>query len=640
MKRIRALALCMGMLAAPAMAVLDSGMALICLDGDGGKLVVRYLSTDRQVTVVGGNVKHACLSPDGKKVAYMRTDVTTLHTVNIDGTNDQQIATAIGGARGTPQWCTDGYIYWEKGKLFRVPETGGPNEDLIGEWRTDVTSPTGAVLGGGQHAFNEMQMDRAGTRAVGTAPKEGGGYGQRAYDLIAKEEYFFVLPCQEGISPSGEIVSVSYAGHRFYRFVPWRVTFADYGDDGNTCDGCKLPGLVPGECPEYDTAVSIADDIQALFSPDSRVNNIGDPRFSDHEEDIFLFKVSPGNGATEAVACYAYNLTNHEYTRLYSGSSTCWGFIREEITMDTQQPYTLAPSTATFTVESGGALPPNQTLTLTSTQAMGSSPTVTGTPAWLNVDATRVDDYEYTLSLSLVQSEIPGEGTYDATLSVTPGGSGSALSVDVTLSVVPPPPPPIVIHSPTDGASFALGDTMRITYSADPTLVTGVVIKLTVDGGEGLTQINDNDALPAGDNLTFEYVITDPLMVLGTPTTHVSNDCFIQLSDYPEGSETFSPTFAITAGSSASHSKAGSDWTQARLRVTSVLTAEGSACLRILSPQRGSAALYDIAGRLQRQFAVKKGGQTLSLGGNVHGSLLLRVSYAGGRTESVVVYLH
>jgi hypothetical protein len=636
MKRFATSALLLAVLALPSIAALDSGMALVSPMSSKG-LFIRYLSTGADVTVVGANVRHACFSPDGKKIAYLRDDVDRLRTVNIDGTDDVEIARNCGGARGTPQWCTDGYIYWEKGKIYRVPETGGTPEDLIGEWRYDLVSPTGDTLGGGGHAFNGMQMDRAGTRAVGTAQKTTGGYAQRAYDVLTDTEHLFVRPCQEGMSPSGNLVSVSYSGHRFYRIVPWRVEFADYGDNGNTYEGCTFDGEIPGHCPDdYDTSLSIANDIQAQFCPATRVDNIGMPRFSDHEEDIFLFKVNPGEAGDEAVGCYAYDFTTHEYTQLYADSSTCWGFIREEITMGTQHPYTLTPSSASFAVEVGGSMPASQSLVLASTPVMSSAPTVSGAPAWLNVSSTRVSDHEYTISLSLVETEVPSEGSYEATLGITPDGSTDSLTATVSLTVALPPPPPIVIHTPAPGASYQVGDTLRITYSADSTIVSGVVIKLTVDGGDQLVPIRDDDALPAGANKTYEYVIPDTITALGTPVSTISNICFVQLSNYPEGNETLSPLFSITAaGTSVSRGKAGAGWTIAQLRAARVPSSEGTESLRIDAPRAGNVALYDLGGRLVKQFAVRCGRQVVHLDAGNSGSLLMRASYIDGGTESV-----
>lgn len=639
MKRIVTAAMLLSTLVLPAQAVLDSGMALIYTESNGG-LLIRYLSTGTEVPIVGANVRHAAFSPDGMKVCYLRQDVATLRTVNIDGTNDVEIATDCGGARGTPQWCTDGYIYWEKGKLYRVPETGGTPEDLIGEWRYDLVGPLGDTLGGGNHAFNEMQMDRAGTRAVGTAQRTAGGYAQRAYDVLTDAEYLFVRPCQEGMSPSGNLVSVSYSGHRFYRIVPWRVEFADHGDDGNTYDGCTFDGHPAGWCPEYDTAISVANDIQAQFCPDTRVDNIGMPRFSDHEEDIFLFRVNPGEGGEEAIGCYAYNLSTHEYTRLYVGASTCWGFIREEITMGTQHPYTLTPSSASFAVETGGALPADQTLTLASTPAMSTDPAISGTPAWLSVSSSRVSDTEYTLTLSLVKAELPGEGTYQVTLGITPDGSSDSLSATVTLSVTPPPPPPIVIHTPTNGASYSVGDTLRITYSADSTILSGVVIKLTVDAGEGLVQIHQDEALPTGANKTFEYIIPDTVTVLGIPTSTVSSDCFVQLSDYPAGNETLSPVFSIAASTSVAPDKAGTGWAVGQLQAARISAGDSGANLRIDAPRSGTVSLYDVGGRLLAQFSVRQGRQVVRLEAAARGNVLMRAAYTDGATESVRLQLN
>lgn len=614
----------------PGSSALNSGMALIGIAGDegeGDKLVVRYLSTGRQVVIAGGNVRHATFSPDGKKAAYLRSDAAYLHTVNIDGTNDTIIATDCGGARGTPQWCSDGYIYWEKGKLLRISENGGTIEDLIGSWRTDLTSPLGDTLEGGLHGITYIQMDSAGRRAIGTAPRKGKGYSQRAYDLEMKEEYYFLSPCIGGMSPSGNLVSVSYSGHRYYRIVPWMVPFVDYGENGNTVQGCRFKGETLGHCPEYDTTLAIADDIQALFSPDTRVDDVGVARFSDHEEDIFLFAVEKGAGSEEAVGCYAFDFTEDEYTKLHSEPSYCWGFIREEIMIDNPNPCKLSPTAASFAVREGAPPPKNQTLTLTSEQAMASPPVINERPDWLSVEANQVSADRYDITLGPKSDGMPGEGDYHSVLQVIPAGSACTLSVNVTLSVTPFEAPPILIHSPVEGASYSVGDTMRVTYSADPTIISGVVISLTTDGGISLKGLNPTETLPAESDKAFEYVIPD--------SSFVSDNCRIKLSDYPQGYDTFSGRFSIVQSSSISWER--SNPSASRLSVASNVNGGDWFGLRISSPYFGIGTLYDISGRLLGRTEIRKGKNSYWADSDLPGSLLLRVSYDNGSLEKALI---
>lgn len=609
-----------------AFAALDSGMALIVKEGD---LVLRYLSTGEANTLASGQVFHATFSPDGKQIAYItRKDEvrnSDFYTVNIDGSGNRMLDDNIGwGGAESPQWCTDGYIYTDG--FRRYDPQSGASENTVNT-AVNVVGPTGDTLETGNNN-NDMQMSRDGTRAITTSRLTTGGYGQRMIDMVTHEQFFRFRPCQGGLSPSGRLASVSNCTHRCFRIIPWDVPYEEYADGTNSYTGC--PGDMYNEiCPAYDTVLFLGADVQAMYSL-AGTPEVGHPRFSDHEEDIFLFSIPDAAGA--AKGCYAYDRQTMEYTQFESGVlAYCWGFIREEIRMATPVAYTLLPTSLSFSAQPGAPLPSSQTLTLSSRDPMSGDPSVTGVPTWLEVETIGDDQQTYRLVASVVGTALPAEGSYSATLTITPQGSSSPMNVAVGLVVGPPAAGPIVIHRPLGSDVFEVGDTMVVEYSADQAEISGVVIALSLDEGESYTLLNEGSQAPTGSNQLFTFVVPDQLLVDGVPTGTISDGVALRLSNYPSGSETYVNSLSFVERTTITIA-AGTGYTPRQLRATAQ-----QAYLRIESPTTGRGSLYDIRGRVVQSLDIARGTHSQAVRVPAAGLMLLRVTGDNARHTTTYV---
>lgn len=92
----------------------------------------------------------------------------------------------------------------------------------------------------------------------------------------------------------------------------------------------------------------------------------------------------------------------------------------------------------------------------------------------------------------------------------------------------------IQVTAPNGGETYAIGDTLHVTWSADCRSFPSVVIRVTVDDGENWHQI-----VPVSepcDSGAFDWVIPETL--LGMPAT--SAQCRVQVADYNGATDDFS----------------------------------------------------------------------------------------------------
>jgi len=620
-------------------------------DASGNVIEVKYLSTGKTVTIQNGAANGPCFSPDGRKIAFFNRTLRDgkskrhrLYTVNIDGSDrrrlhDEYLYTIHNGA----QWSTDGYIYWtgwgcvsggDGGLIAKAPKDGGSPvlaHDIIG----GVSTPTGTTVDGGTGSF-QMSLDGLRTTVTAQHREPDGskaGWAQLCTRMDTHEEFSPWRPCQGGISPDGQILSVSFAGHRAYRFTRWPNPYVEYGTDGewgNTYDGC--PGHYDNMCPDYDTVIHLGADLKEMFQLEGGMGpEISSPRFSNSDNDIFIFGTSEKLRDERAGGAWLFELSTGEYTKVAPLDTDILDYYRTEITLST--PVVLAPQFTLFYVDTNGTLPGAKTVTLSSTTDMSGEPAVSGIPDWLNVDITRVSAREYTLACTVVGTAIPDSGWFEDSISVTPNGSNESLQMLVTLYVEVHPDLPITIANPLAGQMCRVGDTLRVEYSADSILIPGTLISLSVDAGDSWIQMHDDASWETGSNKVLEYVI--PSTIDGRSL--VSDQCLVLISRYPDGNETYSGVFSITE-STGTYQNKRRESASARCALRVALKRSASAAvLTVTSPTSGTARLIDLQGRTAHAFRLVEGAQGIRLPSLKAGRYLLEISYASGARKTVVV---
>ncbi|MFN7921291.1 MAG: hypothetical protein U0Q16_14415 [Bryobacteraceae bacterium] len=100
---------------------------------------------------------------------------------------------------------------------------------------------------------------------------------------------------------------------------------------------------------------------------------------------------------------------------------------------------TVSPATISFNYQSGGAIPPSQTISVGSTGAASPFNAASNQP-WLTVSPTS-GTTPATLNVNVIPAGL-SLGQQTGVITVTPSGGGTAQSVNVTLTVTAAPPPP------------------------------------------------------------------------------------------------------------------------------------------------------------------------------------------------------
>lgn len=640
-----------------ARATVDSGMVLLYQDVPGGKfgggkIMVKYLSTGKVVTIQNGGAAHAVFSDDGRRIAFGYTGLKSggrytrceKATINVDGSDRRFVyAFGYGGANAfRHEWCSNGYLYLpmtvdDTSRIVRIPENGGDIE-VVHTFGEGVYSPEDSswvAPGGGSFHMSRDGRRYAATSRRTEADGSYGGYAQFAVDLETHEEFSPWRPCQGSISGDGQILSVSSHAHRAYRFARWPVPYQEFGTNGewgNTYAGCEAGPYDELEvCPSYDTVVHTGFDLRDMFDMGENIPEQQEPQFSNCTNDIFMFGISEKITDERVGGAWLYQFSTHEYTKVAPIHTQITGYCPTEHTFST--PYVLAPGYTLFYVDTTGALPGAKPVTLSSAEDMPGAPTLSNVPAWLNVEVSRVSAREYTLACTVVGNPRPDVGTYPDTMYVTPGGSTEPLQMLVTLLVDEHPELPIMIATPRDGQVYRVGDTLRVEYSADSTLMSGTRISLSVDAGDTWVQMHSDAAWETGSNQELKYAI--PSSVEGRSL--VSEQCLVMISGYPDGYETYSGVFSIVgSATSSTHERREPTSAQHALRVALKRSASVPV-LTVTSPTSGVARLIDLRGRTVRSFTLAEGAQGVGLPSLQAGRYLLEISLATGIWRTVVV---
>lgn len=619
------------------MALETEGMVLLrAVEDNASKLIVKYLSTGSEVIIQDGRVSTACFSPDGRKVVYHHvTDPNQfdqrrkdMYTMNTDGSDRIKVMTSQGyTATGIPNWCTNGYIYFGHGTPFirRVPENGGPAE-LVYTATEGTSTPTGGYVS--PAVGQDFQVSLDGTRGVGTvqnwtADSTKAGWAQLLIRLDLQEQYCIARPCQSGMAPSGDRMSVSQQAHRIYRIYSWDMPFVDYGEDGNTFEGC-IHGQFSEtkKCPEeLDVILAAYDiaDMEGLGSAWADLPEFGSPKWSNSDDDIFVL-----TDTRQSTGAWIYRISTREYTNVAPDGYKVLDFFATEIYPMTA--FSMAPQAITIDYDPGDPAPVPRIVTLVSASAM-SEPTITGGPSWLQVTPNLVDPDTCKVSVALNLPRLPSEGSYTGTFTVVPGGSADTLTCAVSLRVGPPPPEPIVVLQPTGGATFAVGDTLHIVYDADSLQAAGTVVSLSLNEGEDWFVLHTGESWGTGTGVVLDYVIPDTVLVGASMTSTVSNGCMVRVNRYPDGLDAFSAVFQIVENNSVALTRRHNRSVGLGAAVECV---RHTTTLAVDAPAHGAARLVDMQGRTVRAFAVRAGRQRILLAGLEAGRYLLDLRSESG----------
>ncbi len=184
----------------------EDGSVLV-YDG-GGRLWMRSAEATGPVPIPGGERgDNAALSPDGKRVAYLREGTPSLIVQSLDGSSPRAVAT---GAIGSPLvWTDDGHIvYTSLDGLRRVSVAGGETERLTTPDTAahDVLHVEAAGLPGGGTVFTT-----AGRSSDSTAIAAVGPEGGRVSKLMTGIRAVFAPPGHLIVTLSnGSIVAVPF----------------------------------------------------------------------------------------------------------------------------------------------------------------------------------------------------------------------------------------------------------------------------------------------------------------------------------------------------------------------------------------------------------------------------------------------
>jgi hypothetical protein len=645
-------------------ASIDSGMVLLKTiqggdHGQLGKLELIYLSTmDTVVLQDGGVGRGARFSPDGQKVCYLHPadpwNQIALFRMNIDGTDKRLLCPEIGTMH--PCWTTNGYVYLTGtgGPVVkRVPENGGPAE-IVWENTADTLHPARDGTWAGNNMY-ESWVSLDGTRAVGTVThyredkRTTSGYCQLNIDLTTGAAASHASPCQSGISPSGNYFSLSAMTHRAYRIVPWDNPFvvfdslptwpsgfANSYDFHTTAREYAYGGEHAYTAPTDDIdALLVGPDVVAMYGLDPSTSDIpecGIPTWSSTDEDMFLFFVDDNVGGRPTSGAYLRVISSHEYLKVGETNMTrVYDYFPQEIR--TVAPYTLTPTSMSFSYAPGSAVPAAKTVSVSSLAAMTGAPAVRGTPSWLSVTVAADSPTRYVLTNSLVEAQLPAAGDYSATITVTPSGTMQNLTYSANLHVGEAPDELIVIHSPTEGQTCTIGDILHICFSAENPPISGTVVSLSMNGGETYTRLHNDAAYASGDSVVLDYVLTNSLL----QGTTASGECIVRVGAYPSGYNVYTGLFTIQTASGGLERGVLRDVSAADALVSSVVNGDQ---LILDSQLSGRVRLFDIQGRTARTIDVVPGRQTVSMRSLRAGKYFLARTGQSGPGTRVIVISH
>lgn len=619
------------------------------------RLTLHYLSNGDSVVLEDAQAKvSAVFSPDGNRIAYCQEYLTPrfrerhnkLLVMDINGSGRKLVLEGFRG-NGRVHWAMDGMFYWEDYNGVYRTDSSGTAIDTVHRTRGNVPIPDGS--GGYVDPSNgSWQISADGAKAIGTglahhANDSARSWAQLAIDLTTGEEWSPWAPCQGGVSPSGSLMSVSKFRHTIYRFASWDLAYQEYyGADsvkyGDTYDGCfSGPYEGTGLCPDYDTVVWIGVDLDLMFGVQQtygRIPEILEPRFAGSCDHVFMFDTRNPRSELSG-GSWLYDLSTHMYTKVAPLDCSIQDYYHTEVRP--QRPTGIYPPVAYLAVDSNGTASPPATVVLFSTDAMTGPPILSSLPPWLTVTPSVLSPTEYQLTCSLHASALPDTDHCEDTVYVEIAGSARVLALLVVASIQGPTVSgPIVIHSPQGGEVYEVGDTILVEFSSDPVLVPGTLISLSVDAGEGYWLMTPQESYATGSHVTFAYCIPPELRGPGgTTLSTVSDQCIVRVSNYPNGYETESGAFAISAAASAGG--------PARVRVVAAgLSAIGRAWgpgiqLYVVSPQCGAACLLDLNGRVMHTFTLLKGRQLVTVPLANPGRCLLEATYGEGESRTVQV---
>src|ERR1035438_2341657 len=173
------------------------------------------------------------------------------------------------------------------------------------------------------------------------------------------------------------------------------------------------------------------------------------------------------------------------------------------------------PAALTFTAPAGGANPPTQPLSVTSSgPAVSYTAAVTSGNAWLSVSPGSGTTNGAAQTVSVNTSGL-GANTYSGTITITPSG-GAAIPVGVTLTLLPAMVPGSASLAFTYTPGSSPSTTLGITSSGSTAISYNVAVS-TTSGGSWLQALPSGGATPGSETVS---IVTGVASTLATGTYH------------------------------------------------------------------------------------------------------------------------
>lgn len=186
-----------------------------------------------------------------------------------------------------------------------------------------------------------------------------------------------------------------------------------------------------------------------------------------------------------------------------------------------------------FSAVEGAEAPNPKTINVYTEAGELQSVSISGAPSWLSVSKSASSGQEITLTNTPSIDGLTAD-TYSATITVSTSNAGN-ITYTVNLTVTKyVPPPAIEVTSPNGGESYALGQTITITWKGVvDSLSRGVNLFVSTDDGKSWLSINLEQSIEPGAAGWESYSWKIPAEIEGVSL--ISTSCRIKVEDYDEG---------------------------------------------------------------------------------------------------------
>lgn len=354
---------------------LEGHVVLLQKNFSRGRLEILNLGTNQRRTLDDGQCFGPCFSPDGGKVVYNKDN--KIYIRNADGSGSATVINVYSNSGREPamSWVRLGssdYIYWsEQSKQIYRVKVGTTNKETV------HTSSANLYM---------ISVNDDGTKAACSKAS----WSCWAIDIGGAERNLGG-GCQGTVSPNGQYVTHNLGGHK-------------KADIHNHANGNVL---------------------KTITTPTGEFNM---HRFSHASDDWVVFTVNE----TQAYLCkWRENRSYH------IGSGSPWDYYPGSIG-PADPSMALSTQTVQFSAEVGESSTTPASATVTVTNSGGGTldaVTVSGVPAWLDVNVDASNRGSQKLVNTVDMSAISAENTYTATITVS-CGNASPSSVTYTVRLV------------------------------------------------------------------------------------------------------------------------------------------------------------------------------------------------------------